>query len=368
MNALQDVYLSLLEHEEDQIREIAARSLLELLDSEVTDALLEAAAQPDHPGFLEILWLLGKAEDVRASEILLERLRDKDARVREVAASALAEIGDVQALQPLIEALNDATAEVRDAAAMALGELRDSRAIQPLIDLLDNEESQQVAAWALATIGDRRVASVLEHLVEKASADAMRAMAVRALGRMSDGAEVSLFIRCLRDPSHLVVIEACKVLGEFQEDSAADELCAAFEDTLNPRVRLNAAVALAKSGDPRGNEYLTDILQSDEDWGRRLNALLGLREQQHLDEIREILRGALKDPHWIIQKQAALALVAHWDEEVFATLSGFLGSEDDDIMQAVVEASLLELEESDDEDDEEPDDFDELDDLPDPLG
>lgn len=366
MNILQEVYLSLLEHEDEQVREVGARSLLEMLDTEVVDALLEAAATPEHPGLLEVLWLLGKSEDLRATEILLERLRDSDPRLREIAAAALAEIGDVQALQPLIEALQDSSPEVRDAAAMALGELRDSRAVQPLIDLLADPETQQVAAWALATIGDRRAAPVLEKLALEGDSAPMRGMAVRSLGRMSDGEEVSLFIRCLEDPSHLVVIEACKILGELQEDTATAALFKVFDSTPHPRVRLNAAVALAKIGDPRANEYLIAILQEDGDWGRRLNALLGLREQQQQEAAREALRAALNDQHWLIQKQAALSLVAHWDEEVFATLSSFLSNEDDDIMQAVVEASLLELGETDDEID--PDDFDELDDLPDPIG
>ncbi|PIQ26383.1 hypothetical protein COW36_14630 [bacterium (Candidatus Blackallbacteria) CG17_big_fil_post_rev_8_21_14_2_50_48_46] len=366
MNELQTVFISMLENEDEQVREVAARSLLEMIDAEVIDTLLETAESADHPGFLEVLWLLGKSEEVRATELLLKRLNDPEPRLREVAAAALAEIGDVQALQPLIEALKDEAPEVRDAAAMALGELRDSRAVQPLIDLLQDAETQQVAAWALATIGDQRVAPVLMRIIDSEEPDAMRAMAVRSLGRMSDGENVEIYIRCLSDPSHLVVIEACKVLGELQEDTAADDLWRVFESTENSRVSLNAAVSLAKSGDPRGNAYLISVLREDEDWGRRLNALLGLREQQQQENAREALREALKDPHWLLQKQAALSLVAHWDEDVFATLSGFLSNEDDDIMQAVVEASLLEMAEG--EEDDEPGNFDELDDLPDPMG
>lgn len=362
MNILQEIYFSLLEHEDEQVREVGARALLEMLDTEVADALLEAARLPEHPGALEILWLLGKSEDLRATEILLERLKDSNPRIREIAAAALAEIGDVQALQPLIEALQDSSPEVRDTAAMALGELRDSRAVQPLIQLLENPETQQVAAWALATIGDRRAVPVLENLVQQADSDAMRAMALRALGRMSDGKDVSLFIQCLQDSSHLVVIEACKILGELQEDRATEALFTVFETTTHPRVRLNAAVALAKTGDPRANDYLITVLHRDEDWAHRLNALLGLREQQQEEAAQQALRTALHDPHWLIQKLAATSLVAHWDEEVFSTLSRFLSSEDDDTMQAILEANILEA------DDNASNDFDELDDLPDPMG
>lgn len=363
MNELQNVYLSLLENDDEQVREVAARSLYEMLEADVIDALLEIAETASHPGYLEVIWLLGKSEEVRATDLLLRNLSHADPRLREVAASALAEIGDVQALQPLIAALEDESAEVRDAAAMALGELRDSRAVLPLIAQLDNAETQQVAAWALATIGDQRAIPALLAVLESEAADAMRGMAVRSLGRMSDGENVDTFLSALKDRSHLVVIEACKILGELQEDSASEVLFEVFTAAENPRVSLNAAVALAKIGDPRCNEYLMKILAEDEDWGRRLNALLGLRELQEDEKVKNALRAALKDSHWLLQKQAALSMVAHLDEDVFSTLASFLSNEDEDIMQAVVEASLLELSEDDDDEN-----LEELEDLPDPMG
>jgi HEAT repeat protein len=362
MNELQSVYLSLLENQDEQVREVAARSLFEFLDSEVLDALLELAEMPSHPGFLEVLWLLGKSEEVRATELLLRNLSHPDARLREVSASALAEIGDVQALQPLILALEDESPEVRDAAAMALGELRDSRAVIPLIEQLQNAETQQVAAWALATIGDQRAVGPLTAVIDSDESDAMRSMAVRSLGRMSDGVNIDMFLQALQDHSHLVVIEACKILGELQEDRASDALNSVFEDTEHPRVQLNAAVALAKIGDPRCNHYLMTVLADDEDWGRRLNALLGLREQQQDETVKNALRQALKDDHWLLQKQAAMSMIAHWDEEVFSSLSTFLSNEDEDIMQAVIEASLLDMDETGGKTD-----LEDLEDFSDPL-
>jgi len=63
---------------------------------------------------------------------LIERLKDKDAGVRESAAKALGKIGE-PAVEPLIRALKDKDENVRDGAAAALGKIGDRRAVEPRI-------------------------------------------------------------------------------------------------------------------------------------------------------------------------------------------------------------------------------------------
>ena len=161
MTDLQQLYIELLGHDSESVREEAVKALLDMLDAEVVEALSEVVNLSEHAGQLEAIWLLGKSEETQVTETLLQLFQSPDAQVREVVAGAFAEIGDVRALQPLIDALNDESPSVRDAAAIALGELRDSRAIKPLIAKLKEESTQQVAAWALAMIGDRRAVEPL---------------------------------------------------------------------------------------------------------------------------------------------------------------------------------------------------------------
>lgn len=355
MTDLQQLYIELLNHENESVREEAVKALLEMLDAEVVEALQENANQSEHPGQLESIWLLGKAEDTQVTETLLKLFESPDAQVREVVAGAFAEIGDVRALQPLIDALNDENPSVKDAAAIALGELRDSRAIKPLIAKLKEPQVQQVSAWALAMIGDSQAVSHLKEAMLHDEDPAMRGMAARSLGKLGHAEADKAVVEGLADEDESVLIEVIRVLGERHCKSAVEQLEQMFETTELERIKLACAVALARNG--QGQNYLgflLDTLENDSDWGARLSAIIGLREMEP-ELVKEPLRKALDDTHWLVQKTAARSILQLQDEELYTTLESYLGEEEEDIMQAVIETSFFELLEGDDEDEEEDD-------------
>lgn len=353
MTDLQQLYIELLAHESESVREEAVKALLEMMDTEVVDALLEIVTQSDHQGQLEAIWLLGKSEETQVTEVLLQLFENPDAQVREVVAGAFAEIGDVRALQPLIDALNDENANVKDAAAIALGELRDSRAIKPLIAKIKESPVQQVAAWALAMIGDRRA---IEPLTEAMLGDedaSMRGMAARALGKLGLPEADTAVVAGLDDADESVLIEVIRVLGERRNMPSIERMEQMFESTTLERVKLACAVALARCGKGENQfSYLLNTLQTDTDWGARLSAIMGMREMDY-ELVEEPLRKALDDTHWLVQKSAARSLMRLQDEELYATLETHLGDEEEDIMQAVIETSFYELLEGDSDEDEE---------------
>lgn len=352
MTELQELYIELLGHESESVREEAVKALLEMLDTEVVDALQENARQNEHPGQLESVWLLGKAEDTQVTETLLELFKSSDPQVREVVAGAFAEIGDVRALQPLIDGLNDESPTVKDAAAIALGELRDSRAIKPLIAKLDEEQIQQVAAWALAMIGDPQAVPPLKQAMLNDEDPSMRGMAARSLGKLAHKDADAAVVEGLDDEDESVLIEVIRVIGERRCLNALSKLETMFETTEYERIKLACSVAMARCG--QGNNYLPfllETLKSDSDWGARLSAIMGLREM-NLEQVEAALRAALDDSHWLVQKTAARSLLLMKDKEIYATLDSYLGEEEEDIMQAVIETSFFELLEDDEDEDD----------------
>ncbi len=343
LSALQVLYLECLSHESDTIREEAVKHLLDLLDGDLIDPLIEIARHSDHNGQLEAIWLLGKSEETRVTETLLEIFDTPDSQVREVVAGAFAEIGDVRALQPLIEALTDDSNTVKDSAAIALGELRDSRAIKPLIKQLKDPGGQQVAAWALAMIGDKRAIQPLTNVLLQAEDASFRGMAARSLGKLAMPEADQTVVQGLEDQDESVLIEVIRVLGERKITSSIDAIETLFKETEMERVQLACAVAMARLG--RGEDYeayLVHTLNNDSDWGARLSAVIGLRQMPY-EQVEKPLREALNDVHWLVQKMAARSLLQLQDEELYATLEDLLGEEEEDIMQAVIESSFLEL-------------------------
>ncbi|HEY9840897.1 MAG TPA: HEAT repeat domain-containing protein [Candidatus Obscuribacterales bacterium] len=352
MTDLQQLYIELLGHESESVREEAVKALLDMIDAEVVEALLEIVTQPEHNGQLEAIWLLGKSEETQVTEALLQLFQSPDAQVREVVAGAFAEIGDVRALQPLIDALNDESPNVKDAAAIALGELRDSRAIKPLIAKLGETPVQQVAAWALAMIGDKRAVAPLTEAMLTDEDASMRGMAARALGKLGHADADQAVIAGLDDSEESVLIEVIRVLGERRCAAAIPRLEEMFRTTEMDRVKLACAVALARSGQGRDHfEFLLATLQGDEDWGARLSSIMGMREMDY-ELVEEPLRKALDDTHWLVQKSAARSLLQLQDEELYTTLETYLGDEEEDIMQAVIETSFYELLEAGDDEEE----------------
>ncbi len=119
----------------------------------------------------------GKIGDKQAAEPLRAKLRDKDWRVRKIAADELLKIGwqpkdeeekawflvasrkwnkagelGAPAVEPLITALQDEDNNVRLLAAVYLGKIGDARAIEPLITVLDNDNDEKVCNYVTATL------------------------------------------------------------------------------------------------------------------------------------------------------------------------------------------------------------------------
>jgi len=167
---------------------------------------------------------------------LEEALASGAPEVRFQAVASLAEIDAPRSAPAALRALDDADAKVRAHAACALGDAGDDKAREPLAGRLkDCDEVAWESALALARLGDRRGSG---KLVE-ALADRDRAL---------DAAGALAQLGCADDAT--------------VRDALGRELGRFFGD---PLVKVRAAEALAKAGDPRGKPHLEKAARSSRD-------------------------------------------------------------------------------------------------------
>jgi HEAT repeat protein len=119
---------------EDPPPDILINMIIERLDD--TDADVREAA----------VRALGRRRSPDAIEALVARLRDPGSKIRSQAALTLGEIGDAQAIPALVDCLSDPSVEVQDACARALGDIGSREAVRHLMRLVHEKSSERVMA------------------------------------------------------------------------------------------------------------------------------------------------------------------------------------------------------------------------------
>lgn len=146
------------------VRDSAAKDLGELKDSRAVVPLIDAMKEDTETraAALESHWQAFPQSVDKTADLNI--LIDALCRVQRDAVEALGKINDPRALEPLIDALKDTDSDVRGSAAEALGRIKDPRAIEPLVAALGKETDMFIrsgTARALAGIG----APVVEPLI-----------------------------------------------------------------------------------------------------------------------------------------------------------------------------------------------------------
>jgi HEAT repeat protein len=158
--------ITLLQHEDEDVQEVAARTLAQLGDATAVRpliALLEHGKTPMRRVAADALARLG---GTRAVEALVTVLGDTDAHLRQASANLLSRSGP-RAVEPLIAALSDDDPILRREAAKVLAALRDARAVDPLIEATrdPSEDVRWAAGNALLLIGERKAMEPLVQLL-----------------------------------------------------------------------------------------------------------------------------------------------------------------------------------------------------------
>ncbi len=318
-----------------RLRKCAADALGKLKDTQAVEPLSEVLLKDgDADVRASAAWALGEIGDAKAVETLIKALNDEDRGVREKAVAALGKMGK-DAFEPLVQALSAKKARVRKGAALALGNLRTKDAIEPLTKALHdkNFEVRWCAAQALANIG------AFEPLLEasKEEDEEVRWCAVSALGKLKDERAVKHLISLLDDPSEKVRASAAWALGEIGDASAVEKLIKALGDASRFVVE-SAKEALLKIG-ISAVPHLIKALKEDK-LQRKVVEILSKIEGEG---VKEHLIRALSDKNKKIRIGAALALAKRGEEGAESAISKALASEEDIEVQHAFEEALEEI-------------------------
>ncbi len=344
--------------------------------------------------------------DGEVYKYVVSSVRHKFPSVRATALSALGLSGKPDAVSILISALKDKYPEARAAAATALRNNREERAIKPLIETLgdDKKAVSKAAEHSLLDYhkamdnqdNDRDIVS--EHIISamRHKNKRVRYAAIKLIEEIGASTAIPVLKRlALEDPESYVRLKALKVLGKYANqnintyvealgDSESEiveiaiaqlqilegigerAITAALKSNKKPEVRIGAALALSRSGNPNVLDNLKSAIK-DSNKEVRLAAITNIGEltvkllnmplERYDEETRGRIRSAhsenailplmklLEDKDSDIQAEAASAIariVAVSDTdvvglEVLPHLVGLLRSEDESVRNSVVE-------------------------------
>ena len=319
------------------MRKCAADALGKLKDTQAVEPLSEVLLRDgDADVRASAAWALGEIGDASAVETLIKALNDEDSGVREKAVAALGKMGK-DAFEPLVQALSAKKARVRKGAALALGNLRIKDAIKPLSEALHdkNFEVRWCAAQSLANIGRDAFEVLLD--ASKEEDEEVRWCAASALGKLKDKRAVQHLISLLDDPAEKVRASAAWALGEIGDASAVEKLIKALGDSSRFVVE-SAKEALLKIG-ISAVPHLIKALKDDK-LQRKVVEILSKIEGEG---VKEHLIHALSDKNKKIRIGAALALAKRGEECAESAISNALASEEDIEVQHAFEEALEEI-------------------------
>lgn len=179
----------------------------------------------------------------QAVPLLIQAVRDSNARVRYAAVSLLGQKGDASHLELLKNLLkSDPEFDVRAAAAAALGDLHDPAAYEALAEALDSDSEWLVRFSIVAALGELGDPRAFEPLSRALDAESLiRTVAAGALGQLGDRRAVPLLKRYLEDEDWQLRFRLAQAFG----DLGGPEAQAALEKLANDSSEQVATTARA---------------------------------------------------------------------------------------------------------------------------
>ncbi|BAQ64006.1 HEAT repeat domain-containing protein [Geminocystis sp. NIES-3709] len=220
-------------------------------------------------------WWLGKfrVKTAVAVESLMNALEDEEDRapdggfpLRRNAAKALGKLDDLRAVEPLINCFECDDYYVRESAAQALEMLGDSRAITPLINLLDNAvEEDKLTDYALSgVIGKPHLNQPYEAIIE-------------ALGTLQAKDALNLIKPFLDHPTPKIAYAAARAMYQLTRDDIYGEMLVSALEGEDLQLRRSALMDLGAIGYVKSGEAITETLAEN---SLKLIAMKGLLEYQ----------------------------------------------------------------------------------------
>ena len=270
---------------------------------------------------------LWREPDNRALSVLRDAvLKDPDASIRQVAASALGRIQDAGRIEPLVRALYDSDAEVVRSALVGLRRVNDERVIGALFPLLKHHDfgvrgsaaqAIDTLRWAPTDREQRAWFCIAKGWYERAAM--LGTEAIPGLELTIETGPISAAVR------------AVEALGRIPDPRVVKRVCGALRSP-EPAVGIAAAGALAKLGGTEAVEALIPCLRSEQIQLRAESAralgILGAAEATGP------ICKLLEDKEWEVRREAATALGILKNPESFGPLAKALQDADGDVREA----------------------------------
>ena len=289
------------------------------------------------PTLLQIV----KAEDERRwDDDLRNLLSDRNSSIRKRAALAAGRIGNedaVTALTAMIE--KDADLSVRAMAAFALGEIESEKAANTLIAVLKNETTAaDVRARAVEALG--KIAAALPREQEPRQRELGAAIleafdskdqstilfGITAALRSRPAAAGPAIAKFLTHSNPRVRADAANALARLRLKDGNDQLRKLVASDVDPIVRANAARVLGITEDKQSYDALVTRIAQDNDSRVRVSAIRALASLKDLRAVQPLIaRGSLLTQKSLGSQPAELNEIL----EIATTLGRLLAQKDD---------------------------------------
>jgi HEAT repeat protein len=257
-----------LKNPQARIRNEAMRVLVERKSKKAAAAAVPLLNDPDYEVVHSAISLVqvNKSED--AVPELIRLLDHENSSIRSRAIFALAEIEEKNAAPYLLAALEDKNPRVMGAAAISLCRMDYGEAQDEIVRIMLEDPVKHTRRSMIAYLGLMKSAPACDALIQVLSTDDEKAVdaAINSLGRLQCEEAVAPLAELLKSNP-----EKAPLMVRYITDIGGPEAIAVFRDlfsTTRPGsiMKTEAALALAKLGDPMGIPYLRDgrIINGDQ--------------------------------------------------------------------------------------------------------
>ena len=317
--------LTILQNQEKEMREAAARSLGQIGDASATPHLITTLHRDNDCWVRQAATkALGQIGDTSAVSCLITTLQqDIDKGIRQAATEALGQIGDPTTVSHLITALQqDDDIGVRKAAAGALGQIGDASAIPHLSIALEQKRYEEIglreaAINALGQIGSPNAIPILIAALQEDSDIGVRRSAAKVLGQIGDASAVPHLNIALQDRDYDLRKVAEKSLEQIDNIPTIPDLLMGLQAS-NKDLRVSSANLLGQIGDATAAPHLLTALQ-DEVEDVRVAAIKALGQVGDVTAVPHLLT-ALQDEFENVRVATVKALGQIGDESAIPHL------------------------------------------------
>ena len=268
------------------------KAILHVIDELISDDMLPQLAKyadsDDVNVRYHVIKTLGKIDNERVRNILLQKLDDSSKLVRQAAVEGLGNLTVPVPSELLCKALRDSDMNVQHTAIDALTKSKDTKLIRNLVDILQDESEyiRRAAVEVLNVVCDPE--SIKDLLNAMRDTDWwVKVRAADALGSIGGDKVVDAVLELLSDEDEFLRRTAVEILNSIKDGRAFGHLVKALNDE-DWWVRERAADALSNLGDARAVTPLLQMMKDKPDSsGVAIKALVELGDKSAIQSVIE---------------------------------------------------------------------------------